>query len=98
MNFPDMCWHSSGMDCLKFWSQVPSVWDSHSFNRHLPPCVVLDARSKERGSVASASKLYPPYPTPFQMGGSQRQEAIPPAISSHQRFYAAGVKKWNPKG
>lgn len=53
MDFPDMCWHSPGMGCLEFRSQVPSVWDSHSFNRHLPPCVVLDARSKERGTVAS---------------------------------------------
>lgn len=45
-----MCWHSPGMGCLEFWSQVPSVWDSHSFNRHLPPCVVLDARVR-RGEL-----------------------------------------------
>ena len=92
-----MCWHSPGMDCLEFWSQVPSVWDSHSFNRHLPPCVVLDARSKERGSVASASKLYPPYPTPFQMGGSQRQEAIPPPFLAIKGSMLQGLKSGTPK-
>lgn len=98
MNFPDMCWHSPGMDCLEFWSQVPSVWDSHSFNRHLPPCVVLDARSKERGSVASVIQALSPLPHSLPDGRVSETRSDPPAISSHQRFYAAGVKKWNPKG
>lgn len=67
MNFPDLCCYLPGVSCLGFWSQVPAGWDGHSFDKDLPCCAVLNARSKERGRgpVASSCKLYPihlPFP------------------------------------
>lgn len=61
MNFPDLCCCLPGVSCLGFWSQVPAGWDGHSFDKDLPCCAVLNAKSKERGRgpVASSSKLYP---------------------------------------
>lgn len=44
-----------------------------------------------------SSKLYPPYPTPFQMGGSQRQEVIPPPFLAIKGSMLQGLKSGTPK-
>ena len=98
MNFPDMCWHSPGMGCLEFWSQVPCVRDSHSFNRHLPPCVDLDARSKERGSVASVIQGLSPLPHSLPDGRVSETRSDPPLpFLAIKGSMLQGLKSGTPK-
>ena len=98
MNFPDMCWHSPRMGCLEFWSLVPTVWDSHSFSRHLSPCVVLDARSKERGPVASVIQALSPLPHSLQDERVSEARSDPPLpFLAIEGSMLQGLKSVTPK-